>query len=116
MCDGAAMDSVNQRGLLARLYGDEDDDGGFEGKYINGADEMFMNRVVSSVSHENGVVGGGGVVQATRTSELTIAFEGEVYVFPAVTSEKVYFFTFFFFGFLTVWLYVELLFVVLLLD
>ncbi|XWS39791.1 hypothetical protein CRYUN_Cryun18bG0084700 [Craigia yunnanensis] len=82
------MDTVNQRGLLPRLYGDEDDDGGFEGKYINGADEMFMNRVVSSVSHGNGVVGL-GVVQASRTSELTIAFEGEVYVFPAVTSEKV---------------------------
>ena len=26
---------------------------------------------------------------ASRTSELTIAFEGEVYVFPAVTPEKV---------------------------
>lgn len=33
----------------------------------------------------------GGVVQS-RTSELTIAFEGEVYVFPAVTPEKVQFF------------------------
>ena len=83
MCDGAAMDSVNQRGLLARLYGDEDDDGGFEVKYINGAHEMAMNGVVSSVSYGNGV-GGGRVFQATRTNELTIAFEVEVYVFPAV--------------------------------
>ncbi|XVE49454.1 hypothetical protein DITRI_Ditri01bG0083900 [Diplodiscus trichospermus] len=82
------MDTVNRRGLLAIQYGDEDDGGGFEGKYINGAHEMAMNGVVSSVSHGNGV-GGGAVVQATRTSELTIAFEGEVYVFPAVTSEKV---------------------------
>ncbi|GFY85910.1 similar to ZIM-LIKE 2 [Actinidia rufa] len=32
---------------------------------------------------------GGGVVVASRTSELTLAFEGEVYVFPAVTPEKV---------------------------
>ncbi|XWS68211.1 hypothetical protein CRYUN_Cryun04dG0071600 [Craigia yunnanensis] len=82
------MVTVNQRGLLSRPYGDEDDDGGFEGKDFNGAHEMAMNGVVSSVRHWNGV-GGGGVVQATRTSELTIAFEGEVYVFPAVTSEKV---------------------------
>lgn len=28
----------------------------------------------------------------SRTSELTISFEGEVYVFPAVTPEKVPFF------------------------
>jgi hypothetical protein len=33
--------------------------------------------------------GGGGVVIASRTSELTLSFEGEVYVFPAVTPEKV---------------------------
>lgn len=32
---------------------------------------------------------GGGVVMASRTSELTLSFEGEVYVFPAVTPEKV---------------------------
>lgn len=30
-----------------------------------------------------------GTVAPTRTSELTIAFEGEVYVFPAVTPQKV---------------------------
>lgn len=35
--------------------------------------------------------GGGtrGVVAPSRTSELTLSFEGEVYVFPAVTHEKV---------------------------
>uniref|UniRef100_M1AJN5 GATA transcription factor n=1 Tax=Solanum tuberosum TaxID=4113 RepID=M1AJN5_SOLTU len=33
--------------------------------------------------------GGGGVVEVSRTSELTLAFEGEVYVFPAVTPDKV---------------------------
>uniref|UniRef100_A0A3Q7H0U6 GATA-type domain-containing protein n=1 Tax=Solanum lycopersicum TaxID=4081 RepID=A0A3Q7H0U6_SOLLC len=32
---------------------------------------------------------GGGVVEVSRTSELTLAFEGEVYVFPAVTPDKV---------------------------
>ncbi|WCJ18223.1 GATA transcription factor 24 [Euphorbia peplus] len=31
----------------------------------------------------------GGVDEFSRTSELTIAFEGEVYVFPAVTPQKV---------------------------
>ncbi|XP_056173251.1 GATA transcription factor 24 isoform X2 [Syzygium oleosum] len=31
----------------------------------------------------------GGVVAPSRTSELTLSFEGEVYVFPAVTHEKV---------------------------
>lgn len=30
--------------------------------------------------------------QAFRTSELTISFEGHVYVFPAVTTEKVFVF------------------------
>ncbi|EOX98647.1 hypothetical protein QUC31_015057 [Theobroma cacao] len=80
------MDTVNQRGLLARPFGDEYDDGGLEGEEFSGPHRLVMNGVASSVSHGNGV---GGFVQATRTSELTIAFEGEVYVFPAVTPEKV---------------------------
>lgn len=41
---------------------------------------------------DGGRSGGGAVeVMAQRTSELTLAFEGEVYVFPAVTPEKVAF-------------------------
>lgn len=41
--------------------------------------------------------GGDGVAAAaSRTSELTLSFEGEVYVFPAVTPEKVQFFLIFF--------------------
>ncbi|KAK6241278.1 hypothetical protein SCA6_006667 [Theobroma cacao] len=80
------MDTANQRGLLARPFGDEYDDGGLEGEEFSGPHRLVMNGVASSVSHGNGV---GGFVQATRTSELTIAFEGEVYVFPAVTPEKV---------------------------
>ncbi|OMO63493.1 Zinc finger, GATA-type [Corchorus olitorius] len=82
------MDGVNKRGLLTRPYVYEQDNGGFEGEGFNGARQVVMNGMMSSVSHANGV-GGGGLVQSTRTSELTIAFEGEVYVFPAVTSDKV---------------------------
>ncbi|KAL9340184.1 hypothetical protein Peur_066403 [Populus x canadensis] len=46
----------------------------------------------SANNNINGVVisnGNDGVFESTRTSELTIAFEGEVYVFPAVTPSKV---------------------------
>lgn len=48
----------------------------------------------SANNNINGVVisnGNDGVFESTRTSELTIAFEGEVYVFPAVTPSKVSF-------------------------
>lgn len=34
------------------------------------------------------------VGESTRTGELTMSFEGEVYVFPAVTPQKVQFFPF----------------------
>lgn len=37
-------------------------------------------------SNSYNINGGGG--GASRTSELSLAFEGEVYVFPAVTPEK----------------------------
>jgi len=36
-------------------------------------------------------------VPLSRASELTISFEGEVYVFPSVTPEKVQFFSLFLF-------------------
>ncbi|XP_059445747.1 GATA transcription factor 19-like [Corylus avellana] len=55
----------------------EGDDGGSEDEYVNGGVEVLEARVRSSP------------VSASRTSELTVAFEGEVYVFPAVTPEKV---------------------------
>lgn len=55
----------------------EGDDGGSEEEYVNGGVEVLEARVRSSS------------VSASRTSELTVAFEGEVYVFPAVTPEKV---------------------------
>lgn len=55
----------------------EGDEGGSEEEYVNGGVEVVEARVRSSS------------VSASRTSELTVAFEGEVYVFPAVTPEKV---------------------------
>ncbi|XP_015579792.1 GATA transcription factor 20 isoform X3 [Ricinus communis] len=47
-------------------------------------DNTPMNSGVNVAEH-----GGGGVIVASRTSELTLSFEGEVFVFPAVTPEKV---------------------------
>lgn len=58
--------------------------GGFEGEESSRFHEGFVNGVVTSADHGNGAP-----LQATRTSELTVSFEGEVYVFPAVTPEKV---------------------------
>ncbi|KAI8548454.1 hypothetical protein RHMOL_Rhmol07G0275100 [Rhododendron molle] len=66
----------------------DDDDGGFDGESEDGH--------VAPVNASDGRRrrrrrGGGGVAAAaaSRTSELTLSFEGEVYVFPAVTPEKV---------------------------
>jgi hypothetical protein len=107
------MAAANPQPLQARPFEDhargpvqiEDE----EGEYDDGGDdamddveEAHVNSV--SVAEHGGVRvgggggGGGGVVMASRTSELTLSFEGEVYVFPAVTPEKVTFsFLFFFF-------------------
>ncbi|XP_031392676.1 GATA transcription factor 19-like isoform X2 [Punica granatum] len=71
-----------------------------DGEYGGGDDEMeemeeTSGGPVNSVSNHSNNTGaaaaaaGGGVVAASRTSELTLSFEGEVYVFPAVTPEKV---------------------------
>ena len=108
------MAAANPQPLQARPYRDhvavrgpiplEDDD---EGEYEDGggggggddAMDDLEDAHVNSVSvAEYGVGGGGsggggvggGVVMASRSSELTLSFEGEVYVFPAVTPEKVY--------------------------
>ena len=73
---------------------DDDDDGG--GDYEDDVagndgeddamDDMEENHVnMNSVN----VAEHGALVMASRTSELTLSFEGEVYVFPAVTPEKV---------------------------
>ncbi|KAH9756144.1 hypothetical protein KPL71_016003 [Citrus sinensis] len=50
----------------------------------NNNSNISNNRSMVNVA-EHGVV----VAAASRTSELTLSFEGEVYVFPAVTPEKV---------------------------
>lgn len=73
---------------------DEDDDYedgaglGGDDSAMDDLDETHINSV-SVAEHGGGGGGGGGLVMASRTSELTLSFEGEVYVFPAVTPEKV---------------------------
>lgn len=62
-----------------QLHEDDDDDGG-------GSDDLMDDDVC--VTEQIGVEG-----VSTRTSELTLSFEGEVYVFPAVTPHRVPFFT-----------------------
>ncbi|KAF7803778.1 GATA transcription factor 19-like [Senna tora] len=84
------MDTVNPQPLQERPYeGGEGQqlvrapvevngvEGGLHGQYANGGRDE--------------VNGANGCTMQSRTSELTIAFEGEVYVFPAVTPEKVWF-------------------------
>ncbi|KAM3730332.1 hypothetical protein ACB098_12G079400 [Castanea mollissima] len=89
------MAAANPQPLQARPYGDhvavrgpiplEDDD---EGEYEDGGGGGGGGGVGVGGGGGGGGVGG-GVVMASRTSELTLSFEGEVYVFPAVTPEKV---------------------------
>ncbi|XP_010520836.1 PREDICTED: GATA transcription factor 24-like isoform X2 [Tarenaya hassleriana] len=59
-----------------------------EGEYDGGGSDDLMDDVeemkVNSVSDVGVSMG-----SSSRTSELTLSFEGEVYVFPAVTPEKV---------------------------
>ncbi|XP_052189371.1 GATA transcription factor 24-like isoform X2 [Diospyros lotus] len=98
------MAAANPEPLQARPYDDhvpvlamqieeEDDDDG--GEYEDGGDDAMYEAedghasLVNNASGQHRYHGGGGVVAASRTSELTLAFEGEVYVFPAVTPEKV---------------------------
>ncbi|GAV66855.1 GATA domain-containing protein/tify domain-containing protein/CCT domain-containing protein [Cephalotus follicularis] len=66
----------------------DDDDGEYEdgGVGDDGMDDVEEAHMSSVNVAEHG--DGGGVVMASRTSELTLAFEGEVFVFPAVTPEK----------------------------
>ncbi|KAG8654889.1 GATA transcription factor 24 isoform X2 [Manihot esculenta] len=93
------MAAANPQPLQARPYEEhvrapiqiEDDDGGEyeDGDAMDDVDEPLMNSRVNVAEHHVGVGGGPGMVMASRTSELTLSFEGEVYVFPAVTPEKV---------------------------
>ncbi|XP_057986932.1 GATA transcription factor 24 isoform X2 [Hevea brasiliensis] len=93
------MAAANPQPLQARPYEEhlrapiqiEDEDGGEyeDGDAMDDVEEAHMNSGVNVAEHRGGVGGGAGVVMASRTSELTLSFEGEVYVFPAVTPEKV---------------------------
>ncbi|GMP38871.1 hypothetical protein CsSME_00009960 [Camellia sinensis var. sinensis] len=58
--------------------------GGFEADDVSGgcAVEVQVNSVILPVNNNP-------VALPSPTSELSISFEGEVYVFPAVTPEKV---------------------------
>ncbi|KAF5740138.1 GATA transcription factor 24-like isoform X4 [Tripterygium wilfordii] len=90
------MAAANPQPLQARPFEDrpaprvpiqiDDDDGG---EYDDGDDAMDELEEASVAEQHAGVGSGGGVVMASRTSELTLSFEGEVYVFPAVTPGKV---------------------------
>jgi hypothetical protein len=70
-------------------YGYGFDDGMME--MINGGVVEEVRQINTNSNYSGVVIGNRNdrVVETTRTSELTIAFEGEVYVFPAVTPSKV---------------------------
>ncbi|XWS25393.1 hypothetical protein CRYUN_Cryun27aG0064800 [Craigia yunnanensis] len=95
------MAAANPQPLQARPFEEhargmiqiEDDDEDYEDDAMDDVEDANVNSV-NVAEHGIGVVGGvngggGGVLMASRTSELTLSFEGEVYVFPAVTPEKV---------------------------
>ncbi|KAA8538195.1 hypothetical protein F0562_027803 [Nyssa sinensis] len=87
------MAAANPQPLQARPYEDHvqippiqiDDEEDEE--YEDGGDDIMDDVEDGHVTSINAPDHGG--VVASRTSELTLAFEGEVYVFPAVTPEKV---------------------------
>ncbi|GAB4839470.1 hypothetical protein Ancab_028993 [Ancistrocladus abbreviatus] len=92
------MESANPRPLQVIPYMEEDDGGDYDGDGDGDGEETMdeddENHVNFGSSSSSGFVdrgkgrGSGAVVVASRTSELTLSFEGEVYVFPAVTPEK----------------------------
>ena len=101
------MAAANPQPLQARPFEEhargtiqiEDDDGDYEDDAMDDVEEANVNsvnvaehRIVVGGVNGGGGAAGGGVVMASRTSELTLSFEGEVYVFPAVTPEKVFVF------------------------
>lgn len=93
------MAMANPQPLQARPFEDHmqipiqihDDDADFE---VDGGASAPADDAMDDVDddpHINSInpIDHAGVVVPSRTSELTLAFEGEVYVFPAVTPEKV---------------------------
>ncbi|KAF7817042.1 GATA transcription factor 24-like [Senna tora] len=92
------MAAVNPQPLQARPFEEhvqgplpvEDDDGDYEdggGSGVGSGDAM--DDMEEANANSVTVANHGGIVTMSRTSELTLSFEGEVYVFPAVTPEKV---------------------------
>ncbi|XP_057468948.1 GATA transcription factor 24-like isoform X2 [Actinidia eriantha] len=91
------MAAANPWPLQARPYEDyvqlpaiqieDDEDGEYEDGGDDDMEEADGHATAANVSERRRYES--GVVVASRTSELTLAFEGEVYVFPAVTPEKV---------------------------
>ncbi|KAG5543784.1 hypothetical protein RHGRI_016516 [Rhododendron griersonianum] len=73
------------------LHVDEDEEGEYE--EADGGDDDMDEADVHTISvnqpDRRDRRGGGVAAAASRSSELTLAFEGEVFVFPTVTPEKV---------------------------
>ncbi|KAK6938060.1 CCT domain, partial [Dillenia turbinata] len=67
----------------------EDEDAEFDVDGDADADEPMDDDVDDIRLNSSATISDHGLVYASRTSELTLSFEGEVYVFPAVTPEKV---------------------------
>lgn len=67
-----------------------DNGGGFDAHDISGGGDETMSST-EEMSAPMVIPVNSVRLSAPRTSELTISFEGEVYVFPAVTPDKVSF-------------------------
>ncbi|CAN0921757.1 GATA transcription factor 18 [Linum grandiflorum] len=99
------MAAANPQPPQTRPYEDQDgellvqlqDDGDYDAGDPMDDDDVEQPHVNSAINvaerRTDGVVGGGSgaaAMSSGRTSELTLSFEGEVYVFPAVSPEKVH--------------------------
>ncbi|XP_042508572.1 GATA transcription factor 24-like isoform X1 [Macadamia integrifolia] len=67
----------------------DDDEGGYEADGFGGGGDDTMDDVDEYQMNSGKPVDQNVVSMSSRTSELTLSFEGEVYVFHAVTPEKV---------------------------
>ncbi|XP_042495237.1 GATA transcription factor 24-like isoform X2 [Macadamia integrifolia] len=94
------MATVNPQPLQSRSYEGHDDhmqtpvqivdvEGGYETDGIGGGGDDAMDDVDEIRMNSGNPVDQNVVAVSARTSELTLSFEGEVYVFHAVTPEKV---------------------------
>lgn len=96
------MFAMNPQPLQARPYIDTEEhdgaqtpipiqNGSKQGDRYDEPEEVEDEAGASSVNRKSNDRGGSSVQSSTstRTSELTVAYEGEVYVFPAVTPHRV---------------------------